>query len=63
MIVAEERGYINFFYIRPQEDSNLRNKCFVRLANIEPLGELKRIMAIGFELVIKAYIKSENKLI
>lgn len=63
MIVVEEGGYISFFFIRPHDDPCLRNKCFVKLANEDPLGELRRIKAVNFELVIKAYIKCDSPLV
>ena len=63
MIVAEESGVISFFYIRPHEDTMMRNKCFVKLGNYDNKGVLRKIKTINFQLVIKAYIKSGSPLV
>lgn len=63
MIVSEESGVISFFYIRPHEDTTQRNHCFARVMNWDEQGVLRGIKTIGFELVIKAYLKTESALV
>ena len=48
MIVAEESGVISFFYIRPHEDPTMRNKCFVRLVNLDIFGKPRKLKTINF---------------
>jgi hypothetical protein len=48
MIVAEESGVISFFYIRPHEDPAMRNKCFVRLVNLDIFGKPRKLKTINF---------------
>ena len=63
MIVTEESGVISFFYIRPHEDTMMRNRCFLRVVNRDGKGAVQKIRAIGFELVIRAYIKSQSRMV
>lgn len=48
MIVAEESGVISFFFIRPHEDPMTRNKCFVKLVNLDILGRPRKLKSINF---------------
>jgi hypothetical protein len=63
MVVVEESGVINFFYIRPYEDITMRNHCFAKLNYTDQEGIPKKISSMGLELVINAYLRRGSVLV
>ena len=60
MMVAEETGLINFFFIRPYENLQERNHCFAKIQYTDSCGIPRRIKSLCLELVINAYLQGVN---
>ena len=62
MIVAEETGDLNFFYVKPYEKRNMRYKCLAKVHLHSELSQPISVTSFSFDLIVNSYFPPNNPL-